>query len=156
MARMEMPKPTADHRKLEVFVGEWEGEETLFPSPWSPEERSATGRFTARMGMGGMFLITDYEEERDGEIVFRGHGVYGWDPERERHTMHWFDSMGVAPHETLGRWEGDTLTYEASSEHGKARYVYEVHDADSYTFRIRNSADGTEWSTLMEGTYRRV
>lgn len=152
---MEMPKPTEAHAKLEVFAGEWKGDEILYPSPWAPEKRSAVGRFSARMGLDGMFLITDYQEERDGEVVFRGHGVYGFDPKSGKYTMHWFDSMGMSPAETLGVWEGDTLTFENSHAHGKSRYVYEVGD-DQYTFKILSSQDGDEWSTLMEGSYRRV
>jgi hypothetical protein len=152
---MEMPEPTAEHERLAAFVGSWEGDEVLHPSPWSPERRAAIGRFSARMGVDGMYLITDYEEERDGAIVFRGHGVYGWDPRTGKYTMHWFDSMGFPPSETLGTWEGDTLTFESRSDHGMARYVYELVDG-GYTFKILSSADGAEWKPLMEGSYRRA
>lgn len=153
---MQMPKPTDQHRKLEAFVGQWRGDETLHPSPWMPEERKAIGRFSARMGVDGMFLVTDYEEERDGEVFFRGHGVYGWDAGEERYTMYWFDSMGASPRRTLGVWEGDTLTFENEGPDGRARYVYEFGGPDSYSFRILASKDGAEWSTFMEGTYRRA
>ena len=152
---MEMPKPTPQHEKLATFAGSWEGEEVLHPSPWSPQRREAIGRFEGRMGVDGMFLVTDYEEERDGKIFFRGHGVYGWDAKRERYTMYWFDSMGFSPNETLGVWEGNTLRFSNRSEHGHSRYSYEVRDADSYRFTIENSRDGETWSLLMEGTYRR-
>ena len=152
---MEMPKPTAQHRKLESLVGEWVGEETLFPSPWSPEQRTAIGRFSMRMVVDGMFLVNDYEEEREGRIVFRGHGVYGWDARRERYTMHWFDTMGGSPAETLGEWSGDSLVFTNRGEQGHGRYVYTVHDADHIAFRIDTSKDGEQWTTLMLGEFRR-
>lgn len=153
---MEMPKPTRDHERLHQLVGEWTGDEVLHPSPFSPEKRTAVGRFSSRMAVDGMFLLSDYEEERDGEIVFRGHCVYGFDPNSGKYTMFWFDSMGLSPSETFGEWDGDTLTYESRGEHGSARYVYQVEGPDAFAFTIFNSADGDTWVPLMEGRYTRV
>ena len=152
---MDMPQPTAEHLELAAFAGSWVGEEILHPSPWAPEKRAAIGRFENRIGVDGLYLITDYEEEREGKIVFRGHGVYGWDAARERFTMFWFDSMGFSPNETLGTWQGDTLTYTNRGPHGHARYVHQIADASTYRFSIENSRDGEAWTLIMEGTYRR-
>lgn len=151
-----MPKPTAQHEKLATLAGNWVGEETLHPSPWSPQTRHAIGRFAMRMAIDGMFLVNDYEEERDGAIVFRGHGVYGWDSKRERYTMFWFDSMGGSPAETLGVWEGDELVFTNKGEMGQGRYVYTVVDRDHIGFRIETSKDGATWTCLMEGRFTRV
>jgi Protein of unknown function (DUF1579) len=152
---MQMPQPSAAHAKLAAFVGEWVGEEILHPSPWAPEKHSAIGRSSNRMGVDGFFLINDYIEERDGEVVFRGHGVYGYDPKRQRYTMHWFDSMGMPPNEMLGSWEGNTLTFQNRGEMGHSRYVYVLEGDDRYQFRIESSTDGQSWTPLMEGHYRR-
>ncbi len=154
---MEMPKPSAEHARLHALAGEWEGDETLFPSPWQPDERPAFGRFSARMGVDGMFLISDYEERQHGEVNFRGHGVYGYDPARGHFTMYWFDSMGGSPSQVPGQWLEDTLRFESARDHHRSRYEYQVHGPDSFTFRIRmGGQDGDTWSTLMEGTYRRI
>lgn len=151
-----MPEPTLHHKKLEALVGTWAGEEVLHPSPWSPEMRHATGRFSMRMAVDGLFLVSDYEEARNGLVVFRGHGVYGWDTKRERYTMHWFDSMGGSPNETLGVWQGNELAFTNSGEMGHGRYVYTVIDADHIDFRIDTSKDGASWSCLMEGHFART
>jgi hypothetical protein len=152
---MDMPRPTEHHEKLRALAGEWEGEESLHPSPWTPEKRAAIGRFHNRIELDGMFLVNDYEEERDGAICFRGHGVYGWDAERERYTMHWFDSIGLPPTETLGVWTGDTLVFTNRGASGHARYTYRLLDADRFTFSIETSGDGEAWSRVMDGDYRR-
>ncbi|MCB9569726.1 MAG: DUF1579 family protein [Myxococcales bacterium] len=153
---MEMPRPTPHHARLAAFVGEWRGEEILHPSPWAPERKTASGRFSARIGVDGMFLITEYEEAREGAVFFRGHGVYGYDPHRERYTMFWFDSMGMSPRPTFGTWEGDTLTFENSHDHGRSRYVYAFEGPDAYTFKIFAAPPEGEWALFMEGRYRRV
>jgi hypothetical protein len=151
-----MQMPGAQHEKLASLVGEWVGEEILHPSPWSAETRRALGKFSMRMAVDGLFLINDYEEQRDGRAVFRGHGVYGWDGKRERYTMFWFDSMGGSPNETLGVWSGDSLVFTNQSEQGHGRYVYTVKDADHIGFRIDTSSDGNTWNCLMEGDFTRV
>lgn len=152
---MNMPKPTEHHEQLARLAGEWRGHEILHPSPWAPERREAVGAMSSRMDLDGMFLITDYVEERDGEVVFRGHGVYGWDAGAGKYTMYWFDSMGYPPNQTLGVLDGDTLTFENSGEHGKSRYVYEIGDGE-YRFSILSSRDGAEWTPMMEGVYKRA
>jgi len=154
---MEMPKPNTAHAKLEALAGEWEGTETMHPSPWRPEGGTAVGHFQARLGLDGFHLITDYQQLVDGKVTFTGHGVYGWDGKRERYTMYWFDSMGSDPGgAVLGNWEGDTLRFQGTSDMGHHRYTYWIGAPDHYRFRIENSRDGATWTRMMDGEYRRV
>jgi hypothetical protein len=153
-----MPGPTDEHRRLHAMVGAWVGEETLYPSPWDPAGGPATGRISARLGIDGFFVISDYVEERGGREVFRGHGVYGWDRRRRAFTMYWFDSGGDGPAgPARGRFEGDTLTFERAGDDGAvSRYVYQFEADGRYTFTIRSSADGgATWKTFMEARYLR-
>lgn len=154
---MQMPQPTEAHARLAALAGDWEGEETLHPAPWMPEGGTARGRFTNRVVLGGFNLVNVYAQTRGGQVVFEGHGVYGYDAERQRYTMYWFDSSGGDPGGPVpGRWEGDTLTFERRSEGGPShRYVYVVSD-ESFLFRIEASRDGGTWTCMMEGTYHRV
>lgn len=153
---METPRPSQEHRRLSAFAGTWIGEETIHPSPWDPWGGPAVGRTEARMDLDGFYLITDYVEERDGHVRFRGHGVYGWDPVGACYTMSWFDSMGLdGGIRAAGHWVGDTLTFERSQGEVTARYVYQLEGEGRYTFRIETSADGTTWRVFMEGTYVR-
>ena len=150
---MEVPKPSEAHRRLAAFAGRWRGEEILHPAPWLPERRTASGHFDNRVGVDGMFLINDYREERDGEVLLWGHGVYGWDAERERYTMYWFDSAGVPPRQILGTWEADSLTFTAHDP--EVRYVYTLLGSDRFTFRIERLTDDEGWLPVLEGDYRR-
>jgi hypothetical protein len=153
---MEMPKPTDEHRKLHALVGEWEGAETLSPSPWGPGG-AALGKMNMRMDADGFFLLQDYVEEKDGRVVFRGHGVFGYDAESKTYAWFWFDSMGLVPEgPSRGTWQGDTLLLERRTERGSARYTHRLEGDGSYFFSIENSFDGEKtWNRLMSGTYRR-
>lgn len=155
---MDMPKPTPQHDRLAAFEGTWEGEETLDPAPWNPVAKAARGRFVTKRILDGLFLQTDYEQRQGGAVAFRGHGVYGFDAKDGTYTMHWYDSMGSEPASVpRGRFEGDVLTFAADAPFGKVQYVYELHGADEFSFRIRTSADGgSTWKRIMEGRYRRA
>ena len=153
---MEMPTPNEHHESLARFVGDWAGEETLFPSPFCPEERTAVGRFSYKMGLGGFFLTSEYEESVAGEPSYAGHGVYGYDDEAGKFTMHWFDSMGgsyVKP--ALGGWDGNSLSFENVTPQGHARYTHTL-EGDEYHFKIEVAEDGEAWTMFMAGSYQRV
>lgn len=94
---MEMPKPADAHRKLERVVGRWTGEEKLFPSPWDPKGGTASSRVENRLALDGFAIVQDYEQERNGKICFRGHGVLRWEAQQQCYEMYWFDSMGMPP-----------------------------------------------------------
>ena len=152
----QMPQPTDQHRRLHALAGEWEGDETIAPSPWGPGG-PARGRSTISVAVDGFFLVQDYVEEKAGRTVFRGHGIFGWDAESKTYVWYWVDSMGQPPAApSRGRWEGDTLIFESSSPRGKGRYTYQFDGADGYRFKIENSFDGGKgWATLIEAAYHR-
>ena len=152
---MEMPTAGPDHERLAVFAGRWEGEETVWPTPFG-EGGPARGRFDNRMALGGFFLITNYEETKDGVVAYRGHGVYGYERKGAVYTMHWFDSMGGGyQHPARGTWEGDSLVFRNETPQGHARYVHAV-DGDTYSFRLEISESGEIWNPMVEGTYQRA
>jgi hypothetical protein len=153
---MEMPKPGAEHARLARLVGDWSGEENLSPSPWGPGG-TAFGRFQFRNGVDGMALLQDYEEEKEGKVSFRGHGVFIVDPVNGDVVWWWFDSLGFAPDPPArGSWDGDTLRLEKHTPRGAARYTFDF-ESDSLRFRIENRFAGEqEFSEFMRGRYRRI
>lgn len=154
---MDMPKPAAEHARLAQFAGDWEGEEKIHPSRFDPNPGAAKSRVSARMALGGFYLISDYAQQRGGGVNFQGHGVFGWDPRGRCYTMHWFDSSGIehgAP--SLGTWEGNALILQHETTHmGFSRYVYEIVRDGEYTMKLQVSQDGKNWQTFLEGRYRR-
>jgi hypothetical protein len=151
---MEMPKPTKDHEKLHAFAGEWDSEETMMPSPMGPGSK-ATGKMKAHVDADGFFVIWDYVQEMGGVATYRGHGVYGFDPQAAEYTWYWFDSMGTASIRSRGKWEGDTLTFEHTNAYGMARFIFRWEGKDKHHFHIEGSVDGKTWSTAKEATYTR-
>ncbi len=152
---MEMPRPTEAHRRLERLVGQWGGEEHMHPSPWDPAGGTALARNVRRRALDGFAVIGDYEQERDGVVNFRGHGVFTWDARDERYVLHWWDSMGMPPNVFVGSFEGDVLTMTSESHGGHTRMRYEFVGDAEMTSRMEMSPDGEHWSVWMEGRYSR-
>lgn len=153
---MDMPKLTEHHRKLELLAGRWQGTETMHPSQWDPEGGKATGRNDIRVGLNGFAAITDYEQERDGVITFRGHGVTTWDPQNACYVLHWFDSMGSPPEVFTGNFDGDVLTLGHGGPGMHARLVYDLAHEGILRSRMDMSPDGANWATLFESDYARA
>ena len=151
---MAMPKPTHHHEKMHRLVGRWRGTETMFPSQWDPEGGTAIGRNDSRLGLDGFAVITDYEQERDGMVTFRGHGVMTWDGDEECYVLHWFDSMGSKPEIFRGTFDGEVLTASHGGPGMHVRLTYDFSVAGIMRSGMEMSADGVEWKTLFACDYR--
>ena len=151
---MQMPQPGPEHENLAKLAGNWAGEETMFPSPWSPEQQTRHGVIKAHV-LENFFVVSDYEQKTDDQVCFRGHGVYSWDPQNACYKMYWFDSMGGAGGIAEGHFEGDVLTFENTSPMGRHRYRYTFH-ADHTVFEMAMAPEGEDWAPMMEATYRQV
>lgn len=152
-----MPEPNERHRRLHQLAGTWVGNETLGPSPSGPPGE-AVGRFTMWVGVDGLFVLHDYHQEKDGRVVYRGHGIFGWDEQKREYAWYWVDSMGVVPPSpSRGQWRDDTLTFEHEPlGDRRGRYTFTFRGPDSFVFTIENSQDGgVTWSRFLEGTYGR-
>jgi hypothetical protein len=153
---MDMPKPDADHAKLEALAGRWQGEENMHPSPWDPDGGKAIGRTTSRLALGGFALISDYEQERDGVTTFLGHGVMTFDPKEALYTLHWFDSMGSPPEVFKGRFEGGVLTMAHGGPGMHVRLTRDLRDPHELVTTMQMSRDGNDWNTLFDARYKRL
>jgi hypothetical protein len=155
---MEMPSVSKEMARLtELFVGTWRGEEMLFPSDWDPKGGAATGSWTVRAAVDGFALLVDYDEERDGQVVYRGHGVHGWDAREGCFLAYWFDNIGVMQKAgNPATLDGDRYTYmELSDPERQSRFTYEWNEG-VFTFTIDRSSDGKNWKPMHHGRYQRV
>ena len=153
---MEMPKPTAGHRKLESFAGIWKGKETMHPSPFDPKGGVAVGTTHARIALGGFAIVGDYEQVRDGKKSYEGHAVYTWDPNANDVVLHWFDCMGMGVDEFRGAWKDATIQFQCENAMGLWRLSYDLSKPGKLASRMESSQDGTKWATLFDAAYERA
>ncbi len=137
------------------MAGEWEGEEKMYPSPWDPKGGLAIGRLKCRMALNGFALINDYEQERDGAIVFTGHGVFTFHPEEQLYWLTWFDCMGMAPETFKGSFDGGVLRLAHGGPGMHVRLTYDLSEAGYLGKTLEMSPDGGGWSRLFDGRLKR-
>ena len=152
---MNMPKPGDAHLKLEKFVGQWTGLETIHASPFDPQGGPALGKVQNRLALDGFAVVQDYEQSRHGKVSFRGHAVFRYDTGEECYHLHWFDSMGSPPSLFKGALEGDVFTFTSASPQGHMRAVFDFSKPKTYAYKMNVSPDGRQWFPFMEGTYTR-
>ena len=154
---MNMPQPSDAHRRLTKLAGRWSGEEKMFPSDWDPQGGIAQARTEARVALGEFAVLVDYEQERDGEVVYSGHGVWTVEAHHEEGecVLYWFDSIGTGLETFRGGWDGDVLTVQSRNPMGHARLSHDLSAPGTLRTRMETSQDGEQWSSMFEGTYHR-
>jgi Protein of unknown function (DUF1579) len=155
-AHLLAQSPIEGHERLHALAGDWVGEEMMHDSRWF-EAGPAMGYCCNRVALDGFCVVQDYRQERDGKVIFRGHGVFSFDVEDRLTKLFWFDSLGyIGPSPATGGWTEGALTLVRGSLRGAARHVYSFGTPDEYDFRLQFSPDSYGWSDVVTATYRRV
>src|SRR5262245_24465707 len=79
----EPPKPEMDH--LKRLAGTWDA-----------ETECGKGTMTYKMGLGGLWLVGDFEGEFGG-LKFQGKGLDTYDSSTKKYRIFWVDSFYTAP-----------------------------------------------------------
>ncbi len=151
---MEMPTPSAGHRKLEKIAGLWEGEEKMYPSPWDPKGGTATGRIKSRVAVDGFALINDYEQERDGEINL---AATACSLIIRRKTLHL--SLGRLHGCAAGDFQGKLRRRILHLAHGgpgmHVRLTYDLSEPGYLCTSMEMSQDGNTWNRFFDARLKR-
>ena len=144
------------HERLKLFVGEWEGEEQIFPNPWGPSG-PGRGHWKFWLDPSGFNLIHDFSEVRDSGYRFDAHGVLTVDPAANAFVWFWFDSYGYPPlNPSRGTWQGSGVTLEKTTPRGVSRSVFELAK-DSLGYRVESKVAGsTQFAPVMAGRFVRM
>ena len=148
---------TDGHKILAKLAGNWTGDEKMFPSPWDEKGGTATAKLTSKVVLDGFGVTTDYEQSRGGQVTYRGHGVYAYDPREKTYHMTWFDTMsGGIGGTSKGTFDGKTLAFGNQHAMGHSRYSYTFQGDGKVLFKIEASQDGKAWKPFLEGTYTKA
>ena len=95
----EGPKPGPEHEYLKKMAGDWD----LTMTAGGTEAR---GKVTYRMGLGGLWLMSDLETELFGS-KFYGHGMDTYDAAAKKYVSVWIDTLGGRPRTLEGTLDKD-------------------------------------------------
>jgi Protein of unknown function (DUF1579) len=150
-------QPSPEHMKLGVFVGTWQDEAEIKPSPLGPGGRMSLSE-TCEWFTGGFSIVCHTET-----LVLIGHmttlTVLTYDPDEKVYRFYEFNSAGRS-NSAKGTVDGDTWTFEGESKAGgkslKSRSTIKFSSPDSATMKSEMSAEGGPWTLVMELTGTRA
>jgi hypothetical protein len=150
-ARAQEPaKPGKEHDHLKRLVGTWDA-----------ETESSRGTMTYKMGLGGLWLIGDFEGEFGG-MKFQGKGLDTYDPATKKYRSVWVDSFSTAPRIMEGNLDKDnkvmTMTGEGPWQQGKTakfKSITEIKDADTVNFDLFVVDEDGKEQPMVKITYKR-
>ncbi len=149
------PKPGAEVKKLDYFVGTWNLDATIGQGPWG-----ASGKFTSvdtLEWMPGNFFVEGHADFKmppelggEGQVVV----MIGYDTDQNVYTHDSFNSLGRREF-SKGSVSGDTWTWESTQNYNgqdvKKKMTMKILSPTTYSVKLEVSADGTNWMTFMEG-----
>jgi len=153
MAQEGPPKPTAEHKKLEVITGTWSVEGEVKPNPMGPGGKMSEDEKCDWMD-GGFYVIchTQFKSANSGNGTALS--VFGYSPEDKVYTYKEFNSWGETM-ESRGAVEGDTWTWNSDEKMGdksmKGRFTMKFSSPTSYSFTYEMSSDGAKWTLVVDG-----
>ena len=160
-ARLEVPPPDPELKRLEPLLGTWRAEERTRNSVLGPGVPT-TSTETFSWLEGGYFLVSTYETIFGDEPAQIGVNYWGYDSEAKRFRIIFFSNNGPFTEEG-SRYEGEMADGRLTFV-GPARFQYEL--ADDGTIAV--NADGTisvawwlrdedgQWEPWMRNIFTRI
>jgi hypothetical protein len=158
----DQPKPGPEHKKLEVWVGEWTYEGTGEVTPLTPSAGKFKGKLSGRVVLDGFFVMGQAEDVADDGYIFRNIWIIGYDPEKKAYLGRSFQNDGTFNSDTFevtgNTW---TTTGTRTAPDGKLYKTRMVQtfspDGKSHTEVYEYSADdGRTWATAYKASMIRV
>jgi hypothetical protein len=156
----DFPKPGPEHAQLKKLAGEWVAEvKCHMPGSNTPQE--SKGEYTAKLDVGGYFLVTEFKCQLGGQ-PFHGRGLNGYDPVKKKYVGVWVDSMSPSIYTTEGAFEesgkvfSETMTgLDPLGKPMKMRMTTELKDNDHLLFLMFSRGEDGKDILLMEIAYTR-
>ena len=146
------PTPGPEHKKLEIWVGDWTSEGRDYATPLGPAG-SSSGKVAVRSILGGFSVQFD-GEWKSAAGVGRWHEFDGYDPATKKYMWFASDSFGGLQMVTY-TIDGTNVVYDGTTVAGGKRYpikgtVVFAPDFKSYVEKREVSLDGRTWMPLWE------
>jgi len=157
-AQAPAPKPGPEHKKLEIWIGDWTYEGEYHATPLGPAGK-CTGKVAIRPILGG-FFVEFRSEEKGSSGTTQYLEIDGYDPVARKYFWNGFDSQGLNEAVTY-TIEGNMVAYSGTlvigAKQAKSRgtFVF-APDFMSYAAEYEISVDGKAWMTFFEGKFTKA
>ncbi|HSE12141.1 MAG TPA: DUF1579 family protein [Rudaea sp.] len=159
LSAKDAPAPAAPPEVAQVafFAGTWNCTGKTFASPMGPEHATAA-TVHGTMAVGGMWMNIAYDEKKTAANPTPYHaGIYmGFDAGAKKFVEGCFDNFGGYCTQSGSGWNGDTMTFEGTSNSGGkqfgARDTFTKKGANQVTHTGEMQGDDKQWIKTDEET----
>ncbi len=152
LAQQQAPKPGPDHKKLDVFAGNWMIDGEIKPGSMGPGGKIT--EYERCEWMDGDFFLVCHTDFKSSMGNGSGMSLMGYSSDDKVYTYREFNSWGEFT-DSKGSLDGDTWTWTNDEKMGttnmKGKFTMKVTSPTSYNFTFEMSTDGTKWTTVMDG-----
>lgn len=148
-SHQEQPQPAEQHRAILQGAGSWEGTMKMW-MPGMPEQTTACKE--ENVAFGQFWLKSTFECDFMG-MPYKGQGVTGYDPMKQKYVGTWYDNMSpflavmegeeAAGGKLIMRWQGPTMDGSIQPHRFEM-----VHGNDSYTSTFYVGEGATEHKSM--------
>src|SRR5262245_20530546 len=160
--RAQFAKPGPEHELLKQMEGAWSAKVKAYMEP-GKEPMESTADYTAKMEVGGLFLVGEIKGKMGGEDFF-ARTISGYDTFKKKYTGIWVDNMSSALYTLDGSFDKAGKVYSEvlegpnpfSGEKMTMRLVTEIKDKDNLLLKMYGTPPGAQKEALvMEIAYTR-
>ena len=149
-AKLKQPKPSAAHKRLEVFIGNWHAEGTSYGDGQDAADPRAAGvTWTSDESyewLPGSFFVLHRWDAQMGKHEFKGAEIMGYDEAEGGYFTRMFDNAGHHP-DYAGSVDGDVWNFTEA----QTRATVKVQDGgDKMTFNWEWKNGGSKWLPLCD------
>lgn len=105
-----LSKPGAEHKLLNMFVGEWEVKVSSWSDPKAPPHISP-GYARSKWILGSRFVEERFDGLAEG-VPYKGRGIIGYDAGAKEFTSVWMDSLNTSIALSRGEFSPDDRTFQ--------------------------------------------
>lgn len=150
MSESPIPTPGPEHRRLEIFVGEWRTEGKVLATESSPAV-PFTALDTYEWLPGGFFLL-HHVDARMGDMEVKTLEVIGYDAEGQTYTTRSYDNHGSSSaYQGILSDRAWTIFGDSERFHGEFS-----EDGNTLVGRWEQCRDGSAWTPWMDIRLTRV
>jgi hypothetical protein len=126
---------------------------------WEAVSEFGNGTMTYKLGLGGQWLVGDYDGEFGG-LKFEGKGLDTYDSATKKYRSVWVDSLTTGPRIMEGTLDNKVMTMRGEGpghdgKPGKFRSITEIKDADTLNFTLFMADNDGKEQVVVKITYKR-
>jgi hypothetical protein len=161
-AVVDAAAPDENHKKLDKFLGRWEGTLKMY-APGAPDQHDETTDIIQvrwETGMAQRYLAMDHTSKIMG-LPFRGSATWGYNKTTKKFESVWRDSFSTGIMISYGTLSTDDKTFTFHGEHEdpagagkvKTREVVTWEADDTFKFEMYKTTSGGKEEKSLEATY---